>query len=345
VSQSTSDDRTLVDVDSLRDVIVRALRSAGATSSDARAQAEMLVEAELREQPSHGLLRLPALVTRLRAGLLRSGVTPTLSWKTDAALSVDGARAFGPVVGNLAVDEMIARVGRTGIVVGTVSNAGHLGMLAPYVERLAAAGCVGMAFTVSEALVHPWGSSRALVGTNPLGISVPTAGDPIVLDMSTAASSAGRILDYASRGQSIPSGWAVDAEGNPTTDAAAAADGAISPFGGAKGYALGVTLGAMVGVLSGSSFGSDVHGTLDTTLPVSKGDLFLALSVDLLGGTSHLAPLSRYLDEVRASGADGQAVAIPGDRARSSRRRLAALGIRIDSRLWARAEQLARGER
>lgn len=340
-----SKDRVLVDVDRLRGVIVRALGSAGATSSDATVQADMLVEAELREQPSHGLLRLPVLVSRLRAGLLQSGAAPILTWKTDAVLSVDGARAFGPVAGKVTVDAMLERIGRTGVVVATVSNAGHLGMLAPYVERLAAGGCVGIALTVSEALVHPWGGSRALVGTNPIGISVPTADLPIVLDMSTAASSAGRILDYALRGEALPPGWAVDADGRPTTDAAAATDGAISPFGGAKGYALGVTLGALVGLLSGSSFGSDVHGTLDTTMPVSKGDLFVAFSVNLFGASEHLESLSRYLDEVRDSGTNDRVVAVPGDRARSARLRHGAEGIRIDPQLWANAMRFADGER
>jgi len=323
-------------------VIARALERAGATPGDADLQAAVLVEGDLRGHGSHGIRRLPVLVGRLRAGLVVSGVEPELAWRTDSALAVDGRRVLGPVAADRALTALLDRVGSTGIAVASIREAGHLGMLAPYLERIVAVGCAGIALTVSEALVHPWGGATAMVGTNPIGIGVPTLGEPLVLDMSTSVVSIGRIHEYAARGEPIPEGWAIDAEGRPTTDAAAATQGAVAPFGGAKGYALGLALEALVGVLAGSAFGRDVHGTLDVERPATKGDLFVVLSLDALQATGSLVGLTTYLDAVRGSGG-ATPVAIPGDRARAERAARSTAGIPLDAAVWDRALDLSNG--
>jgi LDH2 family malate/lactate/ureidoglycolate dehydrogenase len=335
----------VVEAAELRERVADALIRSGAVRSDASIQARHLVEGDLRDHPSHGVRRLPVLIERLRAGLLVSGVAPVCTWHGDALLDIDGRRGFGPVVGFGAVDAITERAARTGVALATISNAGHLGMAAPYVERLVERGCLGLVLTVSEALVHPWGGSRPLVGTNPLAIGVPTGRDPLILDMSTAAVSAGRILDHAARHESIPEGWAVDGGGRPTTDPAAAVAGAVSPFGGAKGFALGVALEAFVGVATRTSFGTDVHGTLDIDRPVTKGDVLLALSVELVGGAAAIPALTAYLDAVRASGVGGRAVAVPGDRARRARTERERTGVPVDPIVWRAVQQYARGER
>lgn len=329
--------------DEVRGVIAEALVRHGATEADAGLQADTLVEGELRGHASHGIRRLPVLVGRLRAGLAVSGVEPELSWRTDSALVVDGRRTLGPVAAHRALDAILERAHETGVAMASIRNSGHVGMLAPYLERIAATGAAGVALTTSEALVHPWGGSTALVGTNPIGIGIPTLGEPFILDMSTSQVSMGKVLDYAARGEEIPLGWAVDEEGTPTTDAAAGSRGALSPFGGAKGYALGLAFEALVGVLAGSQYGRDVHGTLDVEHPPSKGDLFVVFSLDTLGSTASLGGLTSYLDAVRASGGAGP-VTIPGDRARAERAARLAEGIPLDAALWDRALALRNGE-
>jgi LDH2 family malate/lactate/ureidoglycolate dehydrogenase len=208
-------------------------------------------------------------------------------------------------------------------------------MLAPYVEKIVAAGQIGLVLTTSEALVHPWGGSRPLIGTNPIGIGIPADDEPLILDMSTAAVSMGRILDYAQRGRSLPLGWASDANGNPTTDARAASSGAISPFGGAKGYAFGVALETLVAVLTGTSLGTDKHGTLDALYPSSKGDVFMAIDVQRLGLQDSLPAVTRYFEQLRASGADpARPVVIPGDRARRVKNERLKSGVPIHRAVW-----------
>ncbi len=335
ISQSATDaEFVTVDATTLFDSMVRILRRNGAVQEDAVAQSTHLLEAELRGHPSHGLLRLPILVKRLRAGLIVSGLDPDTEWVTESVLRVDGRRGFGPTVARHAIALISERAASSGIAMATVAAANHIGMLAPYVDGLARSGLVGFALTTSEALVHPWGGTEGMVGTNPIAIGVPTGDEPLVLDMSTAAVSRGRIIDHGARGIPIPLGWALDAEGVPTENADAAHS--ISPFGGQKGYALGIALEAVVGVLTSTSFGKDVRGTLDTEFEATKGDVFICINLAAVGAGSVLPLLAAYLDDVRGSGD----VRVPGDRARTERADRLHNGIRIDSSLWRRVAAL-----
>ncbi|HWL77892.1 Ldh family oxidoreductase [Microbacterium sp.] len=330
-----------VDATTAIEVACDALVAAGSDPHPARLQAEHLVEAELRGHPSHGLRRLPILVGRIRAGLLDPNAEPTFAWGASAALSVDGNLGFGPVVAYRTIDELLRRVAQTGVAVAALRRTHHLGMLAPYVERLGGRGCIGLALSSTEGLVHPWGGAGPLLGTNPLGASVPARDGGIVLDMSTGAVSAGKILDYAERGLPLPEGWAVDADGHPTTDADAATRGSISPFGGGKGYALGLTLGAIVGALTGTAYGPKVRGTLDASHIVTKGDVFVAIDVEAFGQPADSPELAAYLDLIRASGADGGAVDVPGDRARRARRSAEESGFDVTEDVWSTIVGLA----
>nr|WP_274637320.1 Ldh family oxidoreductase [Microbacterium bovistercoris] len=318
-----------------------ALVGAGSSASPARLQAEHLIEAELRGHPSHGLRRVPALADRIRAGLLDADARPSSTWGADAALVVDGNLGFGPVVAYAAIDALLERASRTGVAVAALHRTHHLGMLAPYVERIGQDGCIGLVLSSTEGLVHPWGGVGPLVGTNPLSAVVPSQGGSLTLDMSTGAVSAGKILDFAERGQSLPAGWAVDEEGTPTADADLAARGSISPFGGAKGYALGLTIGAIVGALTGTAYGPDVHGTLDATHEVSKGDVIVAIRIESFGQPVGSPELAAYLDLIRGSGRDGLPVPIPGDRARAERARAIEAGFGVTEDVWSAVTALA----
>lgn len=320
-----------VSVDDHLAVTVGVLTALGAPQAAAREQGELLLEGDLRGHPSHGIRRLPVLAGRIRAGLCAPAAVPELDWSTPAVLRVDGHTGLGPPVAHRAVEALVEH--GTGVAVAAIRRAGHLGMLAPYVERLAGAGLIGLAVTTSEALVHPWGAAPAMLGTNPLAVAVPTDGEPVVLDMATGQISRGKVLDHAHRGEPLPEGAAVDASGAPTTDPTAALDGAISPFGGPKGYALSLVLELMVASLTGTALGREVRGTLDTTDPVTKGDVLIALDPAAFGGGVALGP---FLDELRAlDPAPGHAgVQIPGDRARATRAANLAAGVPVDPGTW-----------
>lgn len=315
------------------------LEAAGAPEASALAQARQLVAADLCARPSHGLQRLPTLVERIHNGVLDPAAVPAVS-RRGAALDVDGRDGFGPVALWAAVEAARPIARGDGVALAAVRASGHIGMLAPYVEAVARDGLIALLLTTSEALVHPAGGSTALVGTNPIGIGVPADPEPFVLDMSTAAISAGEIIAHRERGEALPEGRAVASDGTPTTDPGAALEGAISPFGGAKGYALGLGLELLVAALTGTALGRDVRGTLDVTDPVTKGDVLVVASPG--HGAAHGAALAAYLDELRASPtAPGvERVLVPGDRLRATSRRRRREGIPYPSETWRRLVRL-----
>ncbi len=231
---------TTVNSEVVLEACIKALTCSGVPASQARVQAELLVEAELRGRPSHGLMRLPRLVDRIRNGVASPAATGAQTWRGSALLEVDGEKGLGPVVAFSALEKVCLRAKESGVAAAAIYNSNHLGMLALYAERVAQQGQVLLVLSTSEALVHPWAGRRALIGTNPIAIGVPAHPKPFVLDMATSAVSMGQVHDYAAREQPLEPGWALDAQGNPTLDAQAAKNGAIAPFGDAKGYALGV---------------------------------------------------------------------------------------------------------
>src|SRR5665213_681288 len=204
------DSMVMVSAQQERDVIVAALQRHGVSLEPASVQADWLVEADLRGQSSHGIARLPMLVARIQAGLLAPDSEPLMTWRSEVVLSVDGARGFGPAVAKKALVLAISRARVHGISLVAISNAHHLGILAPYVERAADDGVICIALTTSEALVHPWGGRHAMIGTNPVAIGVPAQPSPLVLDMATGQISMGKIIHHAQIGQPLEPGWAVD---------------------------------------------------------------------------------------------------------------------------------------
>jgi LDH2 family malate/lactate/ureidoglycolate dehydrogenase len=306
--------------------------------ADAEVQADALVEADLRGFPSHGIQRLSVLAARIRNGVTAPVTRCTMRWLTDAAVAVDGGRGLGPVVAFTALAALQKRAKSTGVAIGLMTDCSHLGMLAPYVERVAGDGQICLALTTSEALVHPFGGHRALIGTNPLAVGIPSRPTPFVLDMATGKVSMGRILEHRHRGAPIPPGWAVDSAGRVTTDPVAVV--AISPFGGAKGFGLGLAFELLVAALTGSELGARIVGTLDTTEICNKGDVFMCLDPAVLGVDMWDNRFTAYLDEIRGGGQARGDVRIPGERSRELRARRLVEGIPLASAVWDDARRL-----
>lgn len=313
----------------LRHLATALLEGRGVPPAHARLQANLLLEAELRGLPSHGLQRLPLILSRLDKGISDARACGTGTWRRKSFLSVDGERGLGPVVVMNAMQTMRGVLSETGIAVAAIHNANHIGMLAYYAEAAARDGVIGIVMSTSEALVHPFGGTQAMLGTNPVAIGIPSGDRPFVLDLATSIVSMGKINNHAMRGVPIPSGWAMDAEGRPTTDPQAAKTGAIAPFGDAKGYGLGLAIELLVAALAGSDLAPDVHGTLDDTHPANKGDLLIL--IDAAAGDGNVQSLAAYLDRLRLSRPADPAnpVAIPGDGARQRRAETECVGIEL----------------
>src|SRR5262249_55676426 len=180
------------------------LRGLGASQEDAFIQADVWTEADLRGIHSHGVQRLPVMVTRIKKGLLKVDAKPEKTWSTGSVLNIDGKDGFGPAICELGLRELAVAAQKHGVAVLSVRNAAHIGMVGYYAEKRAAEGFVCIAFTTTEVLVHPFGGAEALVGTNPIAIGIPANPRPFVLDMATSVSAMGRIIAFKHRGEKIP---------------------------------------------------------------------------------------------------------------------------------------------
>ena len=325
------------------DLIIAVLRGLGATEEDAFIQADVWTEADLRGIHSHGVQRLPVMVTRIQKGLLKVDAKPEKTWSTASVLNIDGKDGFGTAICELGLRELTPAVRKHGVGVLTVRNAAHIGMVGYYAERRALEGLCSLAFTTTEVLVHPFGGAEALVGTNPIAIGIPANPRPFVLDMATSVSAMGKIIAMKHRGEKIPEGWAVDKDGRPTTDPEEAIHGSLSPAGGPKGYGLGIAIAMLGGLLPGTEIGRKVLGTLDTEYRCTVGDLFIVIDPKAFPGGDAIAEgVKGYLDDLRSSrpAVGFKQVMVPGDPEFKLREERLLKGIPHPEEVWHAAEQL-----
>ena len=325
------------------DLIISVLRGLGANEEEAFIQADVWSEADLRGIHSHGVQRLPVMVTRIQKGLLKVNVQPEKTWSTGSVLNIDGKDGFGTAICELGLRELTPAVRKHGVGVLTVRNAAHIGMVGYYAERRALEGLCSLAFTTTEVLVHPFGGAEALVGTNPIAIGIPANPRPFVLDMATSVSAMGKIIAMKHRGEKIPEGWAVDKDGRPTTDPEEAIHGSLSPAGGPKGYGLGIAIAMLGGLLPGTEIGRKVLGTLDTEYRCTVGDLFILIDPKAFPGADTLAEgVKGYLNDLRGSrpAVGFKQVMVPGDPEFKLREERLVNGIPHPEEVWHAAEQL-----
>lgn len=307
-----------VPVDLCHDVAVACLRAVGVRDDVARASADQLIDAERSGYASHGLQRLRLLVTAVERGVANSDPHPVIDRARPAALTIDGDRGLGAFVGSSAVDEARALAQDQGIAVAGVTNVHYSGYLGYLTRPPAEDGLVAIVTSSTPPMVHAFGGRDPVLGTTPLSIAFPASPHPIVLDLATSAGSRGKVVRAARTGAAIPAGWALDAEGQPTTEATAALEGVLSPFGDHKGSGLAVLLTLLSTALLGTEPPSGSSGGVFATGTVDRGDLVIIIDPDALGGRDEAARVaSRFAERVRAGApaAGSTGVRMPGDRA------------------------------
>jgi len=306
----------------------------------AAATAAALVAAELDGIPSHGASRVPQYCGHVRNGRATGSAVPKVARERGGACLVDAGGGLAFEACALAVREAIRRARSHGVAFVSVANSNHFGVAAFHTEPIAEAGLVGLAFGNSPAAMPMWGGKRALFGTNPIAAAFPRRGaPPMVVDLSLSEVARGKLMVAAREGKPIPAGWALDKDGNPTTDPKAGLEGMMLPAGGAKGAMLALTVELLACALSGSAFGfeSDSFFT-EEGRPTRIGQAFLAIDPDALAGREVF--LDRVETLVAAMLAD-EGVRLPGDRRRANRERIAKEGIALAPDLAAKIRALA----
>src|SRR5262245_28582484 len=287
--QDTETDFVYAAAETVRSFTRALLAAHRVPDDDARIVAECLVKADLRGVDTHGAVRLPIYLSRLRRGL----INPRLRLEPKRITPVAAQNGFGFVAGMRAMREAIGMAQGFGIGLVAVKHSTHFGMAAGYVLEALAAGLIGMVFSNASRAMPPWGGREALLGTSPLAVGAP-AGDrsAFLLDMSPAVAARGKIRRALKRGESIPPGYALDAEGRPTTDPERALQGVVLPIGGPKGSGLSMLMDIFGGVLSGAASGGDVGDQYKHARPQDVGHFFLALKPDLF------VPLAQYRERM-----------------------------------------------
>ena len=330
----------------LRAFAAEVLRAHGVPGDDADLVAASLVQADLWGHQSHGVLRLPWYVARLRSGATTARTDPAVLSDTGPLVLLDGRDGIGQVLAERARALAVERARSFGVGVVGVRNSGHFGTAMYWTRRAAADGCVAILTTNASPAMAPWGGREKVLGTNPWSIAAPAgAGRVVAVDIANTAVARGKIYLAAGRGEEIPATWALGPDGAPTTDPAEGVRGVILPMAGHKGYAITFLMDVLSGALTGSAVGTGVHGPYEADRPSGAGHLFLALDPDAFGDRpGYEARVGRLIDEVKAvplaQGFDE--VFYPGeveDRAEAAN--LAAGGVLLDDRSLAELRGLA----
>lgn len=282
-----------------------------------------LVDADVAGLPSHGLSQADMYIRRLRLGSVSAEVEPLEVESREATAVLDARGMFGHLVGDRAMKIAIDRSKTFGVGVVAVRNSFHFGAAARYTQQASDSNCIGIAMCNTKPMMPAPGGLEKLVGNNPLSIALPAAEGPdFVLDMAMSEAALGKIRVYEREGKPLPSTWAVDRDGNPTTDAKAAIEGMLLPSGGAKGFGLAMAINLMSSLLSQGPGGGDVAPLYgDLSRPFLCSLLFLAIDI------GHFRPEQEFRDaasaelaRVRGSKARSGALRTPGERSWTRRK-------------------------
>jgi (2R)-3-sulfolactate dehydrogenase (NADP+) len=335
-------------LDEARSLAAAALERAGANPRMAAATAAALVAAEAEGQSGHGLSRIAQYAAFLRNGRADGAAEPAIIAERGGAVLVDARHGLAYPALNLAVEEVAARAVAHGIAFAGITNSHHSGAMGLPVAALARRGLVALAFTNSPAAMPVPGGRRALMGTNPVAAAFPRraappgkpggdpgVADPLVIDMALSEVARGKIMVAAKEGRPIPEGWALDAEGQPTTDARAALSGAMLAMGGTKGALLALVVELLCVALTGAAFGFEADSFFeeDGNRP-RLGQAILVVDPGALAGQGvYLDRIEALLDAMQAD----PDVRLPGSRRAGLAARAKAEGIEVPAALLAEA--------
>ena len=329
--------------DELTQLAARALRRAGASRAMAQATAQALAAAEMEGLSGHGLSRVALYVQHLRQGRVDGQAKPRIVRKKGATCLVDANGGLAFLASALAVREAIKRARRYGVAFAGVTNSHHFGAAAYHLAPVAQAGLIGLAFTNSPSAINAWGGKKPFFGTNPIAAIFPRRhAEPIVVDLSLTEVARGKIMLYAKEGKPIPLGWAVDKDGNPTTDAQAALTGSLSAIGGVKGTALALMVEVLCVALTGAAFSFENDSYFEPGGKPRIGHAIMVIDPDALAGAESY--FSRLEDMVSKLLAD-EGVRLPGARRQQAAARARADGIEISDTLLAELRALVRSTR
>jgi (2R)-3-sulfolactate dehydrogenase (NADP+) len=321
-----------------RTLVAGALARAGAGAAMAESTARALVLAESQGLGSHGLSRVGQYATHLANGRVDGAAVPAVARRKGGAIVVDAGGGLAFPACELAVREAVSAAREHGVAYAGVVRSHHGGVIVDHLRPVAASGFVGLGFANSPAAMPAAGGRHPIFGTNPVAAAFPRrSADPLMVDLSLSEVARGKVMVAAKEGKPIPPGWALDAAGNPTTDAAAALQGSMLPIGAVsspKGAMLALVVELLVTAVIGANFGFEASSFfVDEGNRPAIGQAFIAIDPGALAGND------AYLDRLEVLVAEmlkDDGVRLPGARREALRRKAEAEGIEVPDALVAR---------
>ena len=308
-------------------------------AENAREVARALVAAEVDGQRGHGLSRVPSYAAQAASGKVDGFAVPRAAPVGAAALRVDAGHGFAYPALSLAVERLVGLTPEAGVAAAAVFNSHHCGVAGHHAERLAEHGLIGLVFANSPKAIAPWGGTGALYGTNPIAFAAPRRdAAPLVVDLSLSKVARGKIMVAGKEGRAIPEGWALDAEGRPTTDPEAALAGSMVPMGDAKGAALALVVETLSAALTGSHMGFEASSFFTAEGdPPGVGQFLLAFAPGPLSGDRFGERIETLVGAILGQ----PGTRLPGTRRLDNRARAEAEGITVPEALHKELVSLA----
>ncbi|MEM7428760.1 MAG: Ldh family oxidoreductase, partial [Pseudomonadota bacterium] len=292
-------DKVHFSVEEGRELAIKALTACGTSGANAAALTEGIIGAELDGISSHGFMYLPIYCEHAKCGKIDGQAQPEVREISASAFAADAKSGFAhPAIG-AGFARIIPAAKETGIGALSVTNSYNCGVLGFHVSNLAEAGLLGLGFTNAPASIAPVGGSKPVVGTNPLACAVPDGegGVKLIIDQSSSVIAKSEVTKHKNAGEAIPEGWALDPDGNPTTDPALALKGTMVPMGGYKGVGQGLVVELLAAALSGATLGINASSfATNDGGPCNTGQFFLALNPESFSGGAFYERLDALAD-------------------------------------------------
>jgi LDH2 family malate/lactate/ureidoglycolate dehydrogenase len=324
-------------------VIAKALADAGVPANVCAVEAGVMAEADLLGVPSHGVRMLPGLVWGIRDGRVTANPQIKIIRERPASCVLDGDNGPGRFVSVQAMQQAIERAKRAGIGACLATRVTHWGRAHAYACRAAQAGMIGICTTNAIPNMLAWGSTRPLLGNNPLAIAVPRGRgrEAIVLDMAMSQAAVGKIGTFLREGKKVPANWGLDAEGKSSDDPAAILAGKkILPFGVHKGVGLALIMELLTGALTGGLFSHEIAQADPTGLDAGSSKLFLALDIPAFVDAERFDQRVEEWIAWLHQAEPGLTITLPGERGWQTREGYLAEGIPIHAEIVAQLEMI-----
>ena len=328
-----------IDLEALEELAIRALVAGNTSEANAGIVAAALVAADADGLASHGVSRVPFYADQAASRKVDGHATPVLEQPAAAAVRVDAADGFAYPAIRLGLERAVDVAAEIGVAAVSIGNSHHCGACGYHLESVADRELLALGFSNTPAAIAPWGGTRGSFGTNPIGCACPRRGHPpIIVDLSLSAVPRGKIMLAEKRGEAIPEGWALDAEGHATTDARAAMAGTMLPMGEAKGAALAMMVELLTAALAGANFAYEASSFFTADGPPPRiAQTFVVIDPRAFGGQA-------FLDRVEALAAQvlsQPGARLPGERRHANRAAARAHGVEIGEDLLAELRRRA----